>query len=419
VRKLKKGVFVLFLLSGLVIACGSAGSELTLTATPMPTVNTSPTQALALTASRTKIPPPRPTYTQTTPAIPIAEGLSISSINILIPEISPASEIIDTSNITSFFLQEASPLAIALDDKSVYWVNHNDPSILYRISQSGGTPEVLTRSLYETGRLDCIDLQTSEHWLILCDTDTPGIPGNWKVRAINLDDLSQTVLLSSDDNAPIVFSSFGISLNNNSVLWAGTTIKGNEIDENVVSFVNLETGESHELLREKADKLVTWMLGLSGDQAVVQQEVGEPLYLLDLTNGKTSDLLTYKVSAWPGFSFPWVLWTQLEGSDYMKSFVVYNLVDDQKFRVFSKGSLPGNPKITGSRVYWKDQPINETGNAIYIYDIDKNATFILAAPETNQLYEAIYIHDNIIAWVRNTNYLEAGSDRYLEWTAIQ
>lgn len=368
---------------------------------------------------------PTPLFT-TLPANPTAEGTSVSSIYLLIPKIAPASEIIDIANISSFFLQHSSPLTIALDDKYVYWVDHSNPGFLYRISQSGGSPEVVARSLYEDGRLDCIDLQTSGHWMILCDADTPYIPSNWKIRAINLDDLSQTVLLSSDDTLTYVFSSFDISLDGNSVLWACSTIKDNALDENVVNFVNLDAGETRELLRKKADTLVRWMLSLSGNQAVIQQAFADTqgvksvLNFLDLTNGNMSVLLTDEGSAWPVFSFPWLIWTQLGAKGYVQSFVTYNLGDDQKWRTPIEGAYPTKPRMNGSWLYWSANPMpDESRNAIYIYAIEKNTTYVFVAQGKDQYYETVYFRANTIAWVRNVEFSKAGGDMYLEWATIK
>jgi hypothetical protein len=436
---MKKVTWMILIFAIMIIGCNpilsttrpssiqSLGTGVTITRSPSPVSSaTSVPTTIQPTSSATTPPNDQSTLSITTsPGIPTADGEAVSAISLLTPTIAPASEIIDTAHISSFFLQHAAPLTIAIDDKYVYWVDRNDPSILYKISQSGGTPEVVATSLYPQGRLDCIDLQASAHWLILCDTDTPGIPGNWKVRAIHLDDLSQRVLLTSVDNAPFVLSSFGISLDENSVFWACTTIKDNQLDENVVTFVNLDTGESHELLRKKADTLATWMLSLSGDQAVIQQAFSESpgvkdvLQLFDITSGKMNDLLTDEGSFWPWFSFPWVIWMQQGYQGYMQTFVVYNLIDGRRARVPGTGQSPDKPKIAGSRVYWKDQGTSKAGNAIYIYDIGKNTTYILQTPGPDQFYRAVYIHNQTIAWVRNTEFSKAESNYYLEWTTIQ
>ncbi len=199
-------------------------------------------------------------------------------------------------------------MTIALDDKYIYWVDHKDPRFLYRIPQSGGTPEVAAQSLYADGRLDCIDQQTSEHWMILCDTPQSKDPTEWKIRAINLDDLSQKVLLSDDNGKnPITF--FDISLNENSVIWAIATIKGQVLDENVITIINLDNGETRDVLRAKVDTSVWPIISLSGNQAVIEQDFDEKqkgksiLYYLDLSNRNMSDLSTDGESSMPKFSF--------------------------------------------------------------------------------------------------------------------
>ncbi len=428
---MKKWIILSIGLAGLLAACSTNPSAAPVLQTGSPAANGTFTQSLSLTplpsqtagitATQTSTLTPSPT--KTTPAM--AEGITVSTIGILNPKLSPASDIIDGTKISSFFLKHAYPDTIALDKRYVYWVDHADPRFLYRISQGGGEPEVLAKSLYEGGRLDCFDMQSSAHWLIFCDADTPGIPGTWNVRAINLDDLSQTILFSSDDPQLYVISSFGISLNGHAVLWTVTTQKNNQPADYLIEYVNLATGEKRELLRQEVDTWGWSSVSLSGNQAVIQQSYDEiqvglmALYLLDVTTGKMSVLLTGQGSWEPGFSFPWVLWVKHADNEYfMQSFTVYNLADHRKWRVPGSGTYPSDPKINGGWVYWRDQGSNE-GNSIFIYDIEKSTTYVLNSPGPDQMYEAVYMLGDTIAWVRNTNFSQAISDHYLEWTSIQ
>ncbi len=382
-------------------------------------------QTPALTPSPTGTPTPSPTITQTALAFPTSEGIPVATIGILNPKISPASEIVDTAHISSFFLKHAAPLTIALDDKYAYWVDHADNRNIYRVPLSGGSPEVVAKSVYADGRLDCQDLQSSAHWLIFCDASTPGIPGTWQMRAINTGDLSQTILFTSDDPQLYVISSFDLSISGNSVIWAVTTQKNNLPDEYLIEFVDLATSEKRELLRQKVDMWGWSSVSLSGNQAVIQQSYDETqgglmaLHLLDVPTGKMSALLTGQGSWAPGFSFPWVLWAQHADNEYYpQSFIVDNLADNRKWRVPTAGTYPLDPKINGSWVYWRDQGSNG-GNSIYIYAIEKGTTYVLDSRGPDQAYEAVYMLGDTIAWVRNTDFSQAVSDHYLEWAAIQ
>lgn len=359
------------------------------------------------------------------PKFPTAEKIPTSTINQLSPKIVPASEIINTSKISTFFPEHTLPLTIALDDKYVYWVDHRDPGLLYRISLLGGTPEVAARSLYDDGRLDCVDLQTSEHWLILCDTSRSKDLTIWKIRAINLDDLSQTVLLS-DNNRSNLITLFDISLDGNSVIWVITTLKDNKLDENIVTLVNLDTGERRDILHKKADTSIWSVISLSGNQAVIEQDYDETqggknvLHLLDLSNGNLSDLSLGGESSMPEFFFPWMIWKQGARFRFVRSFVIYNLDDDQKSLIPNLGRDPIDPMINGSWVYWRDNPKTfEKGNAIYIYNIEKNMTYVLETPGPDQFYREVYIYGNKIAWTRELEYSKANHNACLEWATIE
>ncbi len=437
VRKMKSWAIVPLALCGLLAACsaiqagapaiqlGSPTSNGTSTQAPSQFLTPLPSQSITLTAKLTSTPPPSPMITSTATAFPTAEGISVSTFGILNPKISPASEIIDGTKISSFFLQHAYPDTIALDGRYVYWVDHADPRFLYRVSRAGGEPEVVAQSLYKNGRLDCFDMQSSLHWLIFCDADTPGIPGTWNVRAINLDSQSQTILFSTDDPQLYIITSLGISLRGNSVIWAVTTQKNNQPDENIVTFVDLDTGEKRELQRQKVDTWGWSSVSLSGNQAVIQQSYDETkaglmlLHLLNVTTGKMNVLLTGQGSWAPGFSFPWVLWAQHADNEYYtQSFIVYNLADNRKWRVPSSGTLPSDPKINGSWVYWRDTGSNE-GNSIFLHDIEQSTTYVLNSPGPDQMYDPVYMLGDTIAWVRNTHFSQAISDHYLEWTTIR
>ncbi len=434
---MKKWAIMLLALVGLLVACKIAASvtpvnqpessaaSVTLPQNPSQPFAPLPSLSPIPTLSQTNTAPPSPTNTQTAMAFPSDKGIPISTMGILNPKISPASEIIDPAHISSFFLKRAQPLTLGMDDQYIYWVDHADPRFLYRIPEGGGEPEVVAKSFYETGRLDCFDLQTSAHWLIFCDADTPGIPGTWNARAINLDNPSQTVLFSTDDPQLYLISSLGISLSGNSVIWSVTTQKNNQPDEYIVTFLDLASGEKRELLRQKVDTWGWSGISLSGNHAVLQQSYDETqgglmvLHLLDVTTGKMSALLTGQRSWGPGFSFPWVLWAQhTDNGDYMQSFVLYDLVDNRKWRVPSSGTDPFDPNINGAWVYWRDQG-SKQGNSIFIYDIERSTTYVLNSPGPDQMYEAVYMLDDTIAWVRNTNFSQAASDHYLEWTTIR
>lgn len=347
------------------------------------------------------------------------------SIRELTPTLSSASDIINAADTHSLYLQQASPLTIALDDQYVYWVDHKSPRFLYRISQTGGTPEVAAQSLYEDGRLDCIDLQSSEHWLILCDTPKSKDLTKWSIRAINLDDLSQQVLLT-DDNEKNLITFFDISLNENSVIWAIATQKDYELDENVITFVNLNTEEKHDVLRTKVDSSVWPIISLSGNQAVIEQDFDETqggksvLHLLDLVDGEITDLSMDGKSSMPDFNFPWVVWKQGSRYDFMTTFVIDNLKDGQLTLVPSEGLYPSDLRINGPRVFWTANPSNSGAtNAIYIFDIEKNTTYALESPGPDQVYNPVCIHGNKIAWILKTQFSKAVSDAYLEWTTIR
>jgi len=47
-------------------------------------------------------------------------------------------------------------------------------------------PETFATTRYPNGRLDLLPMQRNGDWLFFVDCDTPGIPTDWMVRAVNV-----------------------------------------------------------------------------------------------------------------------------------------------------------------------------------------------------------------------------------------
>ncbi|WP_152031846.1 hypothetical protein [Longilinea arvoryzae] len=344
------------------------------------------------------------------------------------PDLVDASEIIDLEHVSAYPLGKIVSATIALDDDFIYWVDTENPKALYRTPLGGGASEKIIESVYSDGRLDCNKFQISEDWLVVCDTPTSNDLGEWKIRAVNLKDKAE-ILLLDDENGRIVFSMFDISLNGHNAIWtyARTTPDLKDLDEMVIEAIDFDTGERRELMRTKIEGSIWPVLSLSGNLAIVEQDFediyggGTDLHLMDITDGTLKDLSLGEKSCMPEIAYPWAVWKSGARYAFWIKAVLHNLSNGQEFYIRNEGVEPSDPKIDGTRVYWTGSIRSTHGitNAIYIYDIGENKIYVLHAPGEDQYYRFVAIRKNTIAWVRVTEMSKAVSDIYLEWTTFR
>jgi hypothetical protein len=249
----------------------------------------------------------------------------------------------------------------------------------------------------------------------------------YEIRAINLKDLSEIILLE-DENGRNLITVSDIALDRHHAVWtyARPTPDLKRLDEMVIATIDFDTGERRELIRTKIDGSFWSILGISGNLAVIEQEFEDVtlrnrLYSLDITNGISKDLSRVEKSYLSESISPWVVWKSGASHNYWYQAVLFNLESGQEFSIRKQGDDPSDPKIDGTRVYWTGSIPSTHGitNAIYIYEIGENKIYVLHAPGEDQYYRSVAIHNNTIAWVRTTEMSKAVSDIYLEWTTFR
>jgi hypothetical protein len=404
---------IIVLLSGIsLIACATNEQK---TSTPIPT----PISTIALaTASETPTFPSFISSLPTMPPLPTAKKVNFT--------IFPASALIATDKISSMLLGKVGGTTVALDENYIYWTEQKDSRYLYRISKKGGVPETIATSKYADGRLDLIHPILSGGWIIFADTPMSNDAEIWQIRAVNLSNLSERLILD-DNQGKNNIESFNISADGNWVIWTISTFIDNQpkADESFISMLNLNTGEKREVKRTKVNGSVWSVISLSGEQAVVEQDFDEDhgsgcnLYLLNISNGNMQDLSTDGNSSMPQFVYPWVMWKSVSRYDFADNFVIYNLQTSQKLLIPMAGSDNTDPKMDSTRIYWGGWTAPNGTLSIYVFDILKNKTFELDPPSENQSMSDLAVRGNLIAWIRNADFSSAKSDMYLEWTIFK
>jgi len=341
------------------------------------------------------------------------------------PTIFPASMIIATDKISSILLGKQGSAQIAVDNDYVYWAAYKS-KYLYRILYTGGKPEKIAISQYADGRVDVINPIVSGRWIIFGDTPRSNDLGVWKIRAVNLDTFSERLILDDNQGKNSIYT-FDISAEGDWAAWTVSTLKGNnQSDETIISMLNLNTGETRDVKREKVNGSIWSVLSISGSQAVVERDFDEnhgagcSLYLLNTSNGDVQELSTDGKSSMPQFIYPWVMWKPVLRYASTGKVIIYNLQTYQKLLIPIPGVYNADPKMDGARIYWIGDPTDSGGaSSIYVFDIIKNTTFELDPPDENQSFQGLAIHGNLIVWVRQTDYLSANTDAFLEWAKIQ
>lgn len=345
----------------------------------------------------------------------------------MVPTLVEASEMINLEKVSSHLLGKVLIAGVALDDDYVYWVLNNGNAVFRKPIQGGATEQVAA-SVYPDGRLDCFSPpEVGEGWLVVCDMPMSN-NGVWKIRAINLKNFSEIVLLT-DENGRNIFPMLDFSLNGHRIIWtvARATPDLTDIDEMVIATLDLETGEKRELMRTKIDGSIWPILSLSGDQAVIEQDFedtkggGSTLHVMDVTNGEIKDLSLDGRSTMPKFVYPWVVWKYGARFAFGHTLILSNMESGETYSLLRKGIDPSDPKLDGSRVYWTEWIPSDkySMNEVRIYDLEENTLYVMDPPAVNQRYESVIIHGNVIAWARLNEATKAISDVYIEWTTFR
>jgi hypothetical protein len=354
--------------------------------------------------------------------------LSISTPTNAAPSIASAADIVATDSVHSIYRGIEAGCQLTLDDHYIYLVEDLDPGSIYRIPLNGGKPQKIAGTKYAGGRLNFFAPVVTRNWIIFADTPDQGIPGRWMIRAVNLQNFSERLVAQNGGNDPLnLVMTYNLAADGDNLYWTMDVFKTGQAEEDIISMMDLNTGETVELTRSKINGAIWAFLGASEGRLVVEQDSddkhggGTNIFLFDPADGQPQALSTDGASDMPQFVYPWVVWKAGPRYHTIDKIGIYNLQTSQT-RVIT---LPGQNNsdilgMDGARVYWTG-PTDDIGSyyALYILDLINNMVYVLPASKQYVQFPGVAIHGRVIAWLRAENMQTNQPAAYLEWTTIK
>ena len=320
-------------------------------------------------------------------------------------------------------LKNQNVLSIMLDDTHIYWTVNEQQDTIFRAPLSGGAVEKIVTSKDKDGSVITIPPVREGDWLIYLDY--AGLPesANWELRAKNLRDGSEQVVLKGSGNQAYAFG-LNISADNDWVAWSRTVPNAQgTCDESILGLSNLRTGEQVELDRVCTDQYMWSIVSLSNQTLVAEQDFpdakggGSALYLFDDFHNRHHKALTTdgRVSM-PRVSYSWIVWKNALRFSWGYSNSIYDLGNKTQRAVMVPGEASPDPKLAGQWLYWVIRNSGTEMGGIYLYDLKREQVWNIPAPREGILSTAA-IHGHWIAWNRISDF-SAGGEEVLEWGVL-
>jgi hypothetical protein len=283
-------------------------------------------------------------------------------------------------------------------------------------------------SKYEGGRLNLFHPILNNNWIIFADTPDQSYPNKWMVRAVNLQNLSERLVAQNgaegNSYLPMFFND---AVDGDYLYWTVGVAKSGQLDESLISRMDLKTGKTEVLTRTKADMGIWSLLGASENRLIVEQDTnenngrGSHIFLFDPPDGQAKQLSSDVTNNLLQFVYPWVVWKT--GSQYpnLYKISVHNLQTSQT-RLFT---LPGEDNsnilgMDGAQIVWTGAIDGaNTYYAILILDLVKNMVYVLPSSQQHTLFKDVAIHGGVIAWIRSENSDTNQPILHLEWARIK
>jgi hypothetical protein len=376
---------------------------------PVASPTPSPTAARTATATPAAVTTPIPTATAPATAAPSQT-----------PTIGPAAETLKVNLIHSIPLGNEGGIFSAMDDQNIYWIRGKDPGNMFRMPLNGGTPNKVITTKYTQGSLAFMFPSLTDHWIIIGDTPNARSLMNWTIRAVNIDNFSEKIILQSTDNSASLFD-FTFDVDGGVLVWSNRVLKSGNFAEDTVSRMNLDNGSTSELFRAEGDQAVWSMAKISKDRVVAEQDLlnstgaNNNIYYFDPIHKQPVPLTTDGQSSMPDFSYPWVIWKSVPRFEFAQNITIHNLETKQEWTLALPSEDNLDPKIDGNFVYWTGLASEyQMSNTLYIYNILKRTLYRLP-PAENRWIKDVAIHGQMISWLRIENFQLADNDAYLEW----
>jgi len=316
--------------------------------------------------------------------------------------------------------KQGTPHVMALDDTYLYWALHKGGRI-FRYPLVGGEVETVASTRFEDGELTVLPPIRSGDWLIFLDTPRSAEGVTWTLRALNLSDGTEQVVIEEAGDrtswpGPLV------DADGDWVVWSRTSrSEDKDCVETILAMYNLRTGERRELERSCAEDQHMWVFPhLSDDLLVVEQDLpdskggGNNIYLYDLTSGERTALTEDGRSSMPAISIPWVAWKAAPRFSYGPT-LLYNLDTEEQEVIHCPRCSQLGPQLAGHWLYW--QP--SAKKPLYVYDLEAEQLLLVATPGENEDFEDVGIYDDTIAWCLDLDSEHAPPEDYLlEWRTL-
>jgi len=311
---------------------------------------------------------------------------------------------------------------ILLDQKYLYWTVDQDPSHIFRYPLNGGNIETVATSQYKDGELTTLRPILDGEWLIFLDTPASAEGTTWVVRALNLINKTEQVVVEEPGD-PISWPGPALDAENEWVVWTRTGHATHATcDETILAMRSLKTGEQRELDRACVQDHYKWDIPhIISNTLIVEQDLPDNqgrrnnIYSFDLTSGQRAALTNDGHSSMPVASGNWLVWK--DGPRYQNGLfnVIVNLRAGVRQRLPVPGSEPLDPEISGRWLYWPPSALH----SFYVYNLETNQILTVATPGENESIGVVAVNQNVAAWLRNLDFKHAmPHDNVLEWRAL-
>lgn len=321
------------------------------------------------------------------------------------------------SPVQSLRLEDQSVDSVILADRYVLWTGY--PGDLYRYSFEDGTIDTIAVSNFANGYLDPYEATNQGDWVVFRDTPRSGQEATWKLRAVNVTDRREKLLMEESD--PASWPGPFVDVDGNRVVWSLTKASATAgCVETIIQLYDLAHDSLSDIARSCVEDRYMWIFPhLSGNHLVVERDLpdsksrGNDVFLFDLQSTEPVSLTENGKSSMPVIWYPWVAWKDGPRFSYART-TVQNLETGERFTI--AGSLKGQdrlePNMAGKWIYWMPAALQP----FYVYDLEKRQMFIVAEPGENETIQPVTVFGNRVAWAKNLDFEHSGPHAWLiEW----
>lgn len=308
--------------------------------------------------------------------------------------------------------------SIASDNTHIYWTTDSDPGHIFRRQLRNGETEIVVSTQFDNGNLAVLPLIRASNWLIFLDAQSPNEGTPYLLRALNLQDGKEIVILENKMNR-LLLPDLDAQEEQVVLTFAELTDKANCMDT-ILALYDLKTEKYQEIERTCAENTHMWHFpSLSGNRIVVEQDLpdtqggGNNIYLYQTDTSQFTKLTDNNHSSMPHIRGNWITWKDAPRFEAAKRTVLLNLENGEK-QVIPLGY--DTAYVVEDRwLYWK--PI-EPLQPIYVYDLLQKKLLMIAAPGENESLGPVNLDDGTIAWWRNLDYQSINPRGVLEWRSL-